>query len=83
MATPKSLDLEEHRRRLQRRADIEMAIDCHCPVDRAIELVERRRDIGPEGAWDAIKLNISLGQLPAQCIDDRGERVPLEPHWLS
>ena len=83
MATPKSLDSKEHRRRLQRQADIEMAIDCHCPVDRAIELVTRRRNISPEGAWDAIKLDISLGKLPAQCIDDRGERVAFAPHWIN
>jgi hypothetical protein len=73
---------EFKKRRLGRRADIEAAIDW-CLVDRAIEFVARRRDISHEGAWDAIKLDISLGKLPAQCIDDRGERVAFAPHWIE
>jgi hypothetical protein len=73
---------EFKKRRLERRADIEAAIDW-CLVDRAIELVARRRNISFEGAWDAIRLNISLGQLPAQCIDDRGERIAFAPHWIE
>jgi hypothetical protein len=54
-----------------------------CSLDRAIQTIGECRGVHPEEAWKCIKQWISLDSLPAQCIDDRGERVRLEPHWIK
>jgi hypothetical protein len=53
------------------------------PINSAIEDLARATGIEREAAWETIKEAISLGTLPAQCFDDRGERTPLEPHWIA
>jgi len=64
------------------RAAIEAALDS-CPINHAIKCLAAAANIDPDSAWNEIKQAIGLGTLPAQCIDDRGERIALAPHWLE
>lgn len=64
------------------RASIENALEWP-PINGGIDELAHTAGIEPEAAWDIIKEAISLGTLPAQCLDDRGERTPLEPHWIA
>ena len=64
------------------RAAIEGALDS-CPINHAIERLAAAANIDLDSAWNAIKRAISLGTLPAQCIDDCGERIALASHWIE
>ena len=67
------------------RVDIAAVIDARrwMIVDQAIELVAIRNGISTANAWQAVKTDLSRGELPALCLDDLGERVVLEPHWID
>lgn len=67
---------------MSERGSIETAL-AWLPIGSAIEALAHATGIEREAAWGTIKEAISLGALPAQGFDDRGERTRLEPHWMA
>jgi hypothetical protein len=53
------------------------------PIADAIRLVAERRKCSEPEAWAAIRIDICDGELPVRGIADRGQPIPVEPHWLD
>lgn len=50
------------------------------PINAAIDGIAHGAGIESDAAWDAIKEAIGLAALAAQCIDEQGKGIALEPH---